>query len=71
MRRRIRTYLEHPCVDYPDMVVVISRVFFEFLHAALQVDLFPLVLEHLSVDGAFLIFLHMPKSANPSLQIPY
>jgi hypothetical protein len=63
------TYLQHPCVNYPDMVVVICRVLLEFLYAALKIDLFPLVLEHLPIDGAFLIFLHTPESATPSLQI--
>lgn len=61
------TYLEHPCVNYANVVVVICGVFLEFLHAAFQVDLFPLVLEHLPVDGAFLVFLRATKSANLSL----
>jgi hypothetical protein len=50
------------------MVVVISRALLEFEEAALQVDLFPFVLEHLAIYGAFLVFLNTPKSASPSLQ---
>lgn len=67
--RGCQAYLEHPCIDYPDVVVVICRIFLELLHAGFKVDLFPLVLEHLPIDGALLVFLRAAVSARAHRRI--
>ncbi len=61
-------YLKQPSIDDSDVVVVFCRALLELLKARLKIDLFALVLKHLTVDCALLVFLEPEQSAPDRLE---